>query len=708
MGNDQKQIFRPDKIPTELPNLVYIEGPNSSGKSTLLHILALSMYGLENQKINSSLREKMDSLLNSKYQKLKFDVNITNGSENLKIISTKKEFGDSEILVLESKDGEKDRPLSSNSFKNRYNLIYDIPDNPIGRLKELTQEIKDEQNRYGTRVHELEDYIGKIVHEISESRDPKRLEDLKAKLKQLEDEKNELVTNKNHSQNILDILEEYAACKYYIEYMDKAFILDKRIQDLNKKRGSRTKVKKRFTTQYSNLYSNITNSLDEMDSKFRSVTSSLNNLLPKKEEPHLNIWKRINLYDATVDYEFNQNLKKETIHFIKILNNETKFIKENTSLKEAQAVSDLIDFLKGYEDSLPTLPGIEMSLSEFIITLELSNKKNQDLVTRSSNLNNTIQQLRDLNKIRAAVENDLPKLKTLSEKEMEAADSNSMIDELEDEISNLNLNLQEIASKIDHYAHLCMNKNIDVSSLSSDLLISKLSTMEKNQDLFPYFSYNEKQLNEKITQLESDLNDFHEIINEKDLFIRDYEKDISRLEEKEPHKYQEYSDDLNLILQKSKRLRQKLVKEYNEYVGLLQKENPCIDSFKDGMSKRYFDEVSKYLANRIGTFRHIDDDYTAVFIDLVSGEITTKENHIIRLKDMGTGQSQSAYLTGLLNVKDDTRKIIAIFDEVGMMDSTSLDRIYQKLNELYKSGRLLAGIVVQKADEVNIISKLQV
>lgn len=666
------------------------------------------MYGLENTKINPSLHEKMDALLNSNYQKLKFDVNITNGNDSLKIISTKKEFGEPEILVLESRDGDKEKPLSSNSFRNKYNLIYDIPDNPIGRLKELTQEIKDEQNRYGNRIGELEDYIGNIIHKISESRDPKRLEELKEQLKQLEEEKKGLLDSQTHSSKFSETLEKYVACKYYVEYMEKAVAVDLRIQALKKKSGSRTQVKKTVATKYTNLYNKINTSLDEMDNKFRNVTSLLNNLLSKKEQNHMNIWKRINLYDATIDYEFNQNLKRETLHFVNILSEERQFIKENTSLKEAQAVSDLIDFLKGYEDSLSTLPGIDMSLVEFVTALEKNIKKSQELIYRSKNLDDAIRLLNELDGMRGDTEKHLPKLKNLSEKEIEISDTNSKINELEDEISKMKIYFDELNGKIDYYNHLCMDKDIDVSSLTPDLLISMVSKMERNKDLSPYFGYNEEQLNEKIVQLGIDLKKSHEEISKKDHFIGDYIQEIKRLEEKEPHEYQEYSEDLDLFFQKTRRLRQKLVKEYNGYISSLQREKPKMDVFNDGMGEKYFQGMSKYLAKRIGTFRHIDKDYNATFVNLVSGEITTTEDHIIRLKDMGTGQSQSAYLTGLLNVKDDTRKIIAIFDEVGMMDSSSLDRIYQKLNELYKSGRLLAGIVVQKADEVKIISKLQV
>ena len=44
------EVFKPEKIPRELDNIVYIEGPNSSGKSTLLNLIALGLHGLEGLK----------------------------------------------------------------------------------------------------------------------------------------------------------------------------------------------------------------------------------------------------------------------------------------------------------------------------------------------------------------------------------------------------------------------------------------------------------------------------------------------------------------------------------------------------------------------------------------------------------------------------------------------------------------------------------
>ncbi len=116
---------------------------------------------------------------------------------------------------------------------------------------------------------------------------------------------------------------------------------------------------------------------------------------------------------------------------------------------------------------------------------------------------------------------------------------------------------------------------------------------------------------------------------------------------------------------------------------------------------KYFSSVFSYLGKRLESVRHLDKDHKVENIDVIKRVIKTKDGKNIMLADMGTGQSQSAYLKGLLNTSDN-RKIIALFDEVAMMDQKSLEPIYEKFRELYNKNSLLAGIVVQKADEVNI------
>jgi len=703
MGNGEIDTFIPDKLPTKLPNLVYIEGPNSSGKSTLLHILALSMYGHKNKKINQTLRNKMNALLDSQHQKLTFETKITNKDENMKIISRKEGPDSPEIFLFESKNGERENPLTFESFENKYNLIYDIPDKPTEQLGQLTGEILNEQRRYGDKVTQLNWYIKSIIKDISESRDQKRIDNLKNKLEEIKIDEDRLEQEKTHLQKMLDVLEQYMYCKYLDEYLDKEQILSEEIKILENKQKSRTQVKRRFTTQYTNLKGEIDKSLYEMDTRFRTATTLLNNLRPTKEKNHLNVWNRISMHSVIIDYEFDESLKREITHFINILTNMKIREESKESLKEAMIISDLIDFLKEYENSKVILPGVEVSLVDFIKALKEKKKKNRELIGKLDNLGHTIKLLSELDNLRKTIETKLPKLRMLAEKDVEHSDTTSETDQIENELSIQKSCLEVVENKLEFYMD-GLAKYPDVNKQNLEMKIHKL---EKNRELTPYFKYNECQLTEKIHKLENNLKSLNEEMNEKKQFIGSYAKDIRELEEKEPHKYQTYAGELNQLFQKTNQVNQKLLKEYNENISVLIKNDLKSKRLKDAKNKKYFYEVSKYLARRIGTFRHIDKDYSATTVDLISGEISTEDGKIIRLTDMGTGQSQSAYLLGLLNTKDDDRKIIALFDEVAMMDTISLEPIYQKFRELYKADRLLAGIVVQKADEINVLSKIE-
>ena len=55
---DEIKEYRPNLIPKELPDLCYIKGPNSSGKSTLLNIIGVAFRGGNRKEINNPLEKK--------------------------------------------------------------------------------------------------------------------------------------------------------------------------------------------------------------------------------------------------------------------------------------------------------------------------------------------------------------------------------------------------------------------------------------------------------------------------------------------------------------------------------------------------------------------------------------------------------------------------------------------------------------------------
>jgi len=259
--------------------------------------------------------------------------------------------------------------------------------------------------------------------------------------------------------------------------------------------------------------------------------------------------------------------------------------------------------------------------------------------------------------------------------------------------------------KRDYYFHKCLSKNIDEKLLEQSSFPETIRTLPKKEDIKPFLSLNEKQTETKISELEEDIVRKRGEIESFKVYIDQYQKEKERLEKEKPHKYEKHKAQLENLLRKIESISQKLLHEYkNNIRSLVEKKVKKDEIEKQELKRRYYEEVSKYLAHRIGSFRHIDTTYKAKIVDLISEVIITDNDLTIHLADMGTGQSQSAYLLGLLNVKNDDRKIIALFDEIAMMDDSSLEPIYDRMQGLYKAKRLLLGILVQKGNKIKIKS----
>ena len=102
----------------------------------------------------------------------------------------------------------------------------------------------------------------------------------------------------------------------------------------------------------------------------------------------------------------------------------------------------------------------------------------------------------------------------------------------------------------------------------------------------------------------------------------------------------------------------------------------------------------------IGEIQHIDGRYSLESVDLLNDKFETKTGKTIRFSDMGTGQGQSTYLMSQLkNAEISEKKVVALFDEIALMDSNSLSPIKSEMARLNREGKLLTGIMVQRNDD---------
>ena len=224
----------------------------------------------------------------------------------------------------------------------------------------------------------------------------------------------------------------------------------------------------------------------------------------------------------------------------------------------------------------------------------------------------------------------------------------------------------------------------------------------RNGKINQYLSLSEKQVLVEIKKLQATIIDKRGELSGLRTVIGQHMLEFRNLENQKPHKFEKHVEVIGDLLRRTDAISQKILAKYNIKLKKLIKKDVKKEQKLNTEELMYYDEVSKYLAQRIGTFRHIDKVYRAKVVDLISGKIFTDDEEIIYITDIGTGQSQSAYILSLLNVKNDGRKIIALFDEIAMMDDSSLKPIYSRLRELHKSNQLLLGILVQRSNKITV------
>ena len=688
---DTIRTYKPINIPTKLPNLVYIEGPNSSGKSTLLHIIALACHGLKNTQIKPVLQEKIKNLIDSDYQDLSFNIRITDNDGNLELMSEKKDLKSKEIILRDAINNI----ISTDHFQKKYNLIYDIPENPTERLRELTNEIREMQILLEHKFNHLRSHVRKIISDIEEARDPASIDSVKNEIEVFNKAKTDLTKTVHILGERLKEVKLFTYIKFYVQYDEITRRLEKNLNEIKREGSKKKKVIKKISEEAVNLQKHLADEIQNIERLYYNVTPLLDDLFSKgKEKNRFLLWKKLTVKEEIAYPELNQTLKHEGSHFRDLLEKDFYDQQKADDLQEAQVFREIIGVLENYSDLKIKIPLLEVSISNFIEVLRNKLKEYEDLIAKNATYKNAIEDLKMILTKREYVLNEVrPKLAKLF---IQEDDTQATIDDDTDEyqLEKLESQLTEHKGKREYYKTACFNMGVseqEIKTLYPSIVLSR-PTKDLNE-------YGESNLKNKIYDMEKELSKKRNEISTMDTNLQYLEKQLQRLERKEPHPYQPHLKFLKDILRNIQIMEQKM-NIFGSYTKqLTNNKYNSTDNLED--RKKYFAHVSSYLGKRVGIIRHIDSDYVPSRIDLVKKVIFTESGKEIKIDDLGTGQGQSAYLKGLLGV-DDNRKIIALFDEVAMMDSKSLTPVYEKLKELQNKGKLLLGIIVQKAEAINV------
>jgi len=657
--------YRPDpNMPTHICNIFKMSGPNSSGKSTFMNVVALATHGLKNPSISDSIKARMEDLVEADYKTLEFSLRMEDPVSKTVLRACKKRDS-KDITLYESINGEKEKVLSPDPFLRKYKLIYDIPENPTGRIRELASELKEWQKGYSDYFSNFQNYVDDVYKTVKASRDEIAISEKGSALKVKKEELARLLSNDKNAE---------------IDSLTK-LILAKKLYKARKERNDAetdfNKVKHHLKPISGQDADSIAKS--NFSSKFRDMKNCVENIITSSR-----IVKDQRLDDILDRLEPVTSIGQisEKDNFNKYVSDLEKLIACALSMNdppvdnEARMVNDLLIVLNKYRGEVNFVSGIG-SLNEIIAALEK---------TASSRGDNSAKR-KAIDSIKSNAQTIHGSLTTFK----------GAFSKMKEPQSNADDNMYMRALEFERSYKL---KNEKLNQLLQDGKQYGLN-LENMAQMIQYFreQLGGKYSSDKIEELENCLKTLKENSADKE-DLRNLNVDIStaqaeldKLKSAETHEYKGKESIITRISNETQKLRGSYKSAQGKIDAVLNNQYGSNDP-KDP----FFESVWNYFGSRLGFVQHLQKSYEVEKVNFIDDLIITKDGTIIHMKDMGTGQGQLTYLLGLLST-DENKIIIAMFDEVAAMSPGTLNKIFDRFEELQKEGKLMLGMTVLPGDE---------
>lgn len=687
------RLFTPDKIRSPIPNISVISAPNSSGKSTLMNLIALSLFGIEaeNESVNPSLKGRLKSLLNHETQELTFNIKITDDSGKNGFIIIKEKFDTDDIIRKEISNG-KEIFIASSGFFKRYELIYDIPDEPLERLKNLIGMVKKQQNNWREEIEGLRRFLESTITDLLRREKQYNIKEIEDKITRNEESKKAIaINNKTLNERSIKLKKYYSLRKYkekLLEY-NRAVDQNKKIKNENRKTSEQAKELNRqlldLLEQSREIIENIKdlkeNIIQSSDIDVISGIKGYRDWVSKKiQSPTIK--------SVEIDLQIIDRLKENVEAKLSKFDDKNKFEEIAFYEKLSEWIAENLQF--DYK-----VPGTEMTFQRFIQEINGIVKSNSENIEQKKRYDNIIEWSDELIE-KIGKYKELQIRISREHKNVNDAQINKMSEELVQNSREMASNVKVMKHELDNLKEDLRRNNIDFENVE----VTYSSLLNKFPELNAYNAKDLNAIDRELIGINTRISENDKEKTRIDTSLNILQDQLEMAKKIGHQKYDEKRNELeairSLVLDMNRKLSEwtNLIRRYdeNDYKSSL--------GFNDASAKEYFDKVSKYLANKMINVIHIGENYELERVDLLNSNFVTKSGKIIQFDVMGAGESQLAYLKSKLSYKN--KILIAMFDEVSTMTPTTMHKIISEMKKLKQNNRLLAGILAFPSDEVRI------
>lgn len=674
MDTEKRKYHPSEKLSGGLKNIFRLRGPNSSGKSTFMNIVALGSHGLHRGKVPDSVKDRMKDLLESEHKDLEFELIIHDPVTDT-VLKSKKEKNYPDIKVSESLDGGETYSLiTPETFERKYNLIYDIPENPVGRLNDLVGEIKEVQDNSYKKTRDLQEYVEKVSAQISSSRSDADIKRMKNDLEKYKSEleKIDISDEKIRNEALKGLMMSLKLEELKSKSDDSKRAYDNFKKEVKGKKGSSSDIKNHMTNLNKKIQNMLNIRMSFLINANRIQYSKYNQLKKQMEklerDPDTYIRQK----------RIPEEIKQEVIN-IKLF---AKSIKTSDDDQELKLISELIRLLEPHRDKNLNLPEIGPLNKFYKILTEQFNQMNSAYDKKM--VDNIIVNADNILELMEEIDIIISKMPPSDNDPVASFEDSSKKERLKSSYDVANRSVKNYVRDISGKEGITL-ANLKKKISEFNILTNNEFSDKKYDDVRKIYEEQNKKYNEKESEMEGIKHNINRL-----------ERNINAEEEKGESDFLEHKDDIN-----------RLKDEIHKTVLLLNEAGRKLYAIENkkysnhDKNDPFFESVWKYLGKRLRVIRHEHKEYPASKVNLIDGIIVAEDGTKIHMSDMGTGQSQLSYLKGLLSA-DDNRKIIALFDEVSTMTDSTLNVLLDEFQDLQKKGKLMMGMTVSPAEEIEV------
>lgn len=693
---DEIREFKPTVYPTEFQNQIYLMGPNGSGKSAILNIIALALYGNEllAEEIDDGLKRRIRNLVDSPHNELTFDLEITNEISGITIRSVKKDPKKKDINFTVVRNGKTKR-YTKEMFAREFRVLYTIPNNPTEQLPELLNEIKVSQLEIARKISNFHTFLRDKITLLENSRDEDLLINTRNKLEELDSKYKDKLRELEDEEYDYNSLDKFLWSKYLLDGSSKlAKLLDdqkeveQQISLLGKDVRKIKRAQKSGEKEFDRIMVSISNNF-----------STILKILRKYNFHNIHLQRFNTLKSASINNEvqnskINRVIRDQTEFFQTAINGllSSEKTASRIDLVSLDLYNSLLNILDVPNYSNIILPGTSESINYLIQNIKIA----RDSIIETKNKIDSIEEDANLiGRFRADLQNAIKyRIDFPVQLEDYQSDEEKAILELEQNKQSILVQTKEMQNVISKAKKELIRLNIDPNNLVK---------LEANLFKIPSI---QRYKNMRLIELEEELKNLKQSIsiksfqsNQASELINDLRKEVSKLEKQDTNPDKIFLDNFKDLYRKINPIVKKFKYDFNDSINTIQKRD----------SKRVFDkniiefseQIGKYYATKMKVVLYAGAQHDVSNVDIINAVIKTSNGKNIQFDELSTGQSQSSYLTTKLGMTDD-KITIALFDEIAMMDETSLRPVVDLLKSKYEKGNVLCSIIIQRSEKVTV------